>query len=61
MQELWNQEIKKCDAYNAKGKRKKKKKPSLRKVIIKQFGGYFMLLGLMAFIEECFTRFDTFD
>ncbi len=60
MQELWNQEAKKCEANN-EIEGKKKMEPSLTKVILKQFGVKFMLFGLLAFMEECFTRFDTFD
>jgi hypothetical protein len=31
-------------------------KPSLRRTIVRQFGAYYMLVGMLAFVEECFTR-----
>lgn len=52
MQQLWEEEVKNCDNFAGRGK----KKPSLRRVIVKQFGCHFMLVGMLAFIEECFTR-----
>lgn len=49
----WDKELANCKSENENNT---KAEPSLRKAIIRQFGWYFMGVGLLAFIEECFTR-----
>lgn len=60
MTKEWEKELERCRAKQLKSGSKDPKKfqPSLRKVIIRQFGLYFMGVGLLAFIEECFTRYN---
>ncbi len=56
MEHHWTKAYEKCNKRNAEHPTRKPKKPSLRRVIVKQFGWYYMLVGLLACIEECFTK-----
>ncbi|ODN02112.1 Multidrug resistance-associated protein 4 [Orchesella cincta] len=49
----WDKELKKSE-LDQKGS--KKKLPSLGMAIVREFGPYFMGVGLLAFVEECGTR-----
>ena len=49
----WDKQVARC---KKSGSQKKKDRPSLTKALVRTFGLKFLLVGMLAFLEECVFR-----